>query len=296
MIRRSLTRNSWGPNHLVGGLVMLTLGVAAAFDAWADMFNIAMKDEEASHIFLVPIVFAWLVWVRRDRLRLCRPVGQWVGPAIVAVGWLMWSIGYGNAVQSFWHGGSVLIALGCVITVVGADVVRRFFPAFLFLVFLVPVPGMVRQEIAIPLQVATARVTHTVFEILGIDTWLSGSVLTINEGDEAVDVGIAEACNGLRMVFALVLVSGAFAFGNPLRWYVRAIILIGSPISAIFCNVVRLVPTVWLYGYRSEDTASKFHDISGWCMLLVAFLLLMGIVRLLRWALVPVASYTLAYD
>ena len=118
------------------------------------------------------------------------------------------------------------------------------------------------------------------------------TVLSIN----GVEVGIAEACNGLRMVFALVLVSGAFAFGNPLRWYVRAIILIASPVSAIFCNVLRLIPTVWLYGYSSSDVAGNFHDISGWCMLLVAFLLLMVIIRLLRWALVPVACYTLAYD
>jgi hypothetical protein len=28
----------------------------------------------------------------------------------------------------------------------------------------------------------------------------------------------------------------------------------------------------------------------------VAFLLLMGVVRLLRWALIPVTPYTLAYD
>ena len=31
-------------------------------------------------------------------------------------------------------------------------------------------------------------------------------------------------------------------------------------------------------------------------MLAVSFLILMGIIRLMRWALVPVTNYTLAYD
>ena len=120
---------------------------------------------------------------------------------------------------------------------------------------------------------------------------------TAASGDapRAVEVEIAEACNGMRMVFALVLVSFTFAFGTPLRWYVRLLVVAASPVSAIFCNLVRLVPTVWLFGYH-PSVANGFHDYSGWLMLPIAFLLLMAIVRLLRWALLPIAKFTLAYD
>ncbi len=37
-------------------------------------------------------------------------------------------------------------------------------------------------------------------------------------------------------------------------------------------------------------------DVSGWVMLPVSFLILLGIVRALRWALVPLTHYTLAYQ
>jgi len=120
----------------------------------------------------------------------------------------------------------------------------------------------------------------------------SGNLLSINK----VDVTIAEACNGLRMVFSLVMVCFAFAFGTPLRWYSRLLILIASPIAAIVCNIIRLIPTLYIYGHFSRTTAEEFHDIGGWIMLPVAFLLLMGILRLLRWAVIPVSKYTLAYD
>ena len=122
--------------------------------------------------------------------------------------------------------------------------------------------------------------------------------------DAIADVAIAEACNGLRMVFALFLVSYAFAFGNPLRNYVRFIILCAAPFTALFCNVPRMIPTVWLYGFKGstvmgvegDKIAQGFHDLAGWIMLVVAFLLLMSIIRVLRWALIPVTPYMLAND
>ena len=291
-IPRLLRRNGWDRWHVAGGLVMLMLGVIATRDAWADILHIAVRDEESSHIFLVPIVFAWLIWSRRLRFRQCRPIGTWVGPVLAAVGWGVSSIGYNNAIQSFWHGGALLVVLGCLVATLGVEVVWRFLPAFAVLVFLIPVPGMVRQQIAIPLQLHTAKAADALFEIIGLPVSRAGSVLSINN----VEVGIVEACNGLRMVFALLLVSCAFAFGMPLRWYVRLIVVGASPVSAILCNVIRLVPTVWLYGYASANVAAAFHELSGWGMLAVAFLLLFGIIRVLQWAHVPVTRYTLAYD
>jgi len=174
----------------------------------------------------------------------------------------------------------------------GRDLLKQFLPAIIAILFVVPVPGRVRQRIAIPMETTTAAVTQHVYETLGLSIERSGNTLSLN-GHE---VDIVEACNGLRMVVALTLVSYAFAWGTPLRWYVRLIVLALSPISAILCNVVRLVPTVYLYGYHPGEFAGRFHDLSGWVMLFVSFFMLMGVIRLLRWALVPVNHYVLAYD
>ena len=54
-----------------------------------------------------------------------------------------------------------------------------------------------------------------------------------------------------------------------------------SPLSALACNVLRLVPTVWLYGHVQPDAAEMFHDYSGWLMLPIAF----GVVMLPIWGL-----------
>lgn len=280
------------PARWLALLALPILGVLVALDAWRDILHIAVRDEESSQVFLVPLVAAWLVWVRRRRLAHVRLHGTWVGSLILLTGGILYCVGDRFLIQSFWHGGAVIILIGCVVTIVGRDLVSQFLPVIIAMLFIVPVPGRVRQRIAIPMETTTAAVTQHVYETLGLSIERSGNTLSLN-GHE---VDIVEACNGLRMVVALTMVSFAFAWGTPLRWYVRLIVLALSPVSAIICNVIRLVPTVYLYGYHPGPFAYRFHDLSGWVMLFVSFFMLMGVIRVLRWALVPVNYYVLAYD
>jgi exosortase len=284
--------HSWTWWHALAAVAMLALGVGVMIEPWKEIFYKAVHDEESSQVWLVLPVAAWLVWVRRGRLRFCQPAGTFAGPVLVGVGWAMAAWGYGSAKEAMVHLGAVLVPVGCVLSVIGRDLVRRFFPALVVLVFLVPIPGIIRQQISGPMMTTTATVTASISEVLGVPVERSGNLLLVN----GEPVTIVEACNGLRMIFSLLLVSYAFAFGEPLRHYVRMIIVAASPISAIVCNVIRLVPTLWMYGYSTKAMASRFHDLAGWVMLVIGFLLLMGIIRLLRWALIPVAHYTLASD
>jgi exosortase len=270
---------------------MALLALWATLPAWQDIFLIAHKDEENSHIFLVPLVTIYLIWVRRMRLRHCRVAGRMIGPLMAAAGWGIGCFGFYRGVQSLWHGGALLVVLGCVTAVLGKNVLARFIPAVAVLLFLIPVPVRIRLAIALPLEHDTAVVSQKALEICGVlDTEVVGNGLKVNHHP----VNIAEACNGVRMVFALALVSYTFGFGLPLRNSVRLLILLLSPLAAIVCNVARVLPTVLMIGYATPATAARFHEYAGWLMLPVAFLLLYGIIGLLKWAMIPVTRYTLA--
>ena len=290
MTLRPLRTDRWTTWHGVAAFAMAFLGILATRGAWADIIEIAWKDEEYSHIFLVPLVAAWMVWVRRMRIRHCKPIGTILGPIIAAAGWVIASYGFYHGYQSLFHGGSVLVVLGCMVAILGKHLIFRFFPAVAVLIFLVPVPGQIRQDIAVPLQTWTAQISTVMFDGLGVDTSRSGNQLVVN----GVPVTIAEQCNGVRGIFALVLVSYAFGFGLPLRNSVRFLILLASPLVTIGCNLLRILPTAWFYGYASPDFALQFHNAAGWAMVPLAFLILLGIIKVLRWAMLPVMRYTLA--
>src|SRR6478672_1469523 len=174
MTLRPLRTDRWTMWHGVLAVALALVGIAATWDAWADIGEIAWKDPEYSHIFLVPLVAAWMLWVRRQRARHCKPIGTILGPIIAAFGWWVSYYGYYHQYQSLFHVGSVLVVLGCMVAVLGKHLIFRFFPAVAVLMFLVPVPGELRQDIAVPLQNWTARISTAMFDTIGVATERSG--------------------------------------------------------------------------------------------------------------------------
>ncbi len=285
-----MERRSWrfADGALLAGLC--ALAVVATWGVWRDIFTMATKDEESSQVLLAPAVAAWLMWVRRERARQVRPRWTLWGPATIAAGWAASVYGQQHGHMVLQHLGALSAVVGAGVTVLGVQFVVKFAPAIAALLFVVPVPGQIRQEIAIPLQQLTAAIAHWGMELFGVSVTRMGNVLNINGND----VAVAEACNGMRMVAALGLVSFAFVFSFPMRGSVRALILLLSPVVAIVCNVIRLVPTVLLYGFAEHDVASAFHDASGWAVLVVALGMLWMVLALLRWLEVPIEPYAAA--
>jgi exosortase len=280
----------WTRTHAITLMAFSAAAVAAAWPAWTDIGRIASIDEESSHVWLVPVVVLWIAWARRERLRTCGTTGRWLGAAIGAVGTTAYFVGYSRGMQSIWHGGAVILLIGAIVTALGRDVFVRLLPAFFGMLFIVPTPAVVRRVIAVPLQEYTAAAARVVCEMAGMIVEQRGNLLSIN----GIDVTVAEACNGMRMVFTLAYVTYAFAFITPLRSWVRVLLLAATPLVAIVANVVRLSPTLYVYANFSPETAGQFHDLAGWVMLFVAFLILQGIVSLMRWITLPVTPFRLA--
>ena len=256
----------------------------------ADIISIGQHDQEQSHIFLAPIVAAWLLWLRRSRLRYIMVKPSFLGPLVGCFGWLMSWWGFETGTQIAWHGGALLSLVGILLSMTGSTPLYLFAPVFAVLTFMLPVPGEIRHRIALPLQELATNVTYSMLQVIGVNTIKSGNVLIIN-GEQ---VAVGEACNGMRMVFALTLVVYAFAFGTPLKSGTRVTLLILSPAIAMVCNVLRLVPTSLIFGYGDIETAHRFHDMAGWVMLPLAMGILWFILRTVRWLEFPVTQLRLA--
>jgi exosortase len=270
----------WTPRRLALAAVCVAAAVLAMGSAWGDWYGIASLNEEYSHVFLVLPFAAVILYVNRREFAGVRGGPSWVGPAIVAAGWLTAWWGYHYAHQSMWHAGAIAVAVGAMVSVLGHGVVLRFWPVFLMLAFMVPLSNQSRLRIAEPLQAVMAAIVQKVLSAFGEDIGRQGNLLTVN--GQGVLVG--EACNGLRMVFSLILVNWLFAFVTPLKPWVRLLVIALGPVTALVCNVIRLIPTLLLYGHASQTAADRFHDWAGWAMVGVAFgflILLMSLIEAL---------------
>src|SRR5262249_34924588 len=97
--------------------------------------------------------------------------------------------------------------VGLWLTVGGWAAVRWAWPALFFLAFMIPLPYRAEIALAAPLQ-RFATVTSTfIMQTLGLPALSEGNVIRLND----VEIGIVEACSGLRMLVVFFALSTGVA-------------------------------------------------------------------------------------
>ena len=95
-------------------------------------------------------------------------------------------------------------------------------------------------------------------------------------------MGVAEACSGLRMLTAFIIVTAALTFLMKCSPKRKAVLLVSSIPIALVCNIVRLCLTAAFMLYISEEVGQKFfHDFAGLTMMPVAVLLLFAELKIM---------------
>ena len=240
--------------------LIITATMFAFAHVWSDLAHLAFHDEESSHIAITPIIFLWLTWIRRDRFRKIASEGQAAGLLFLLAAMVVHEIGIGARMIVVWHASAVIALWGGLCLSFGVRYLGLFAPAVISLVFLMPVPGLVRQEISLPLQLYSAMLTEWCLSSVGMDIVRSGCLLSVN----GTHVLVAEACNGMRMLFSVMVVVYTIFFSMQTSRVRKLVLLICSPVVAMLMNTVRLISTVAIYGTASEFWAEAFHDINGW--------------------------------
>lgn len=270
--------------RLLVACVLIACSIWVAWEAWQEIGTLIWHDEQSSHGLIVPLAVFLLIAARRARLANLRVESHWLGPVLVFLGVALWGGSWHLDFQTGWHGGALLMAVGCWVTTTGVDPIRKFAPAYLSLLFLLPTPAALRTPITVPLQDITATIAQHTTELLGMGVTQAGRMLRVN----GQDVTVAEACSGMRMVFTLFMACFLSVYSLPVREPVRWLVLLLTPFIAIAANVLRLIPTLWAYGRFSPETADQLHTIAGWVMVAAAFFMVEGALKLLHWLGVPI--------
>jgi exosortase len=139
---------------------------------------------------------------------------------------------------------------------------------------MVPFPGRVHNLISGPLQRLATTGSVFLLEAFGVRVSQQGNVVML---DENTTMAVAEACSGLRMLMAFIIVAAFVAYMvNRSRWQKAAILLSSIPV-AVVCNIVRLFVTGALMLLVSTQAGEKFfHDFAGLAMMPVAVLIMFG--------------------
>jgi exosortase len=150
-----------------------------------------------------------------------------------------------------------------------------------------PLHGRLSGFLTGPLQLIGTRASTFLIQTVGIPAVATGNVIHLTE----VDVGVIDACSGLRMMMTFFALTTAVAIivDRP-RWQKVLIAVSAIPI-ALVCNIGRITVTSILHETVGRDLAERvFHDFAGWLMMPAALAILWFGLRVLDRVFVSITS------
>ena len=273
------------PGLFAGAAALAAVAAAllAAFFPSLRALELVWHDPNFSHgYFVVPIALA-IAWSRRDGLDAARLDPRWWGilPLLGLAGVRVWL--YAKNEQYIEQATFPLFVAASALAVGGAHLVRVFWPAMVFLFFMMPLPPSINNVLAAPLQHVATLGSVALLQAAGMPVLNEGNVIIV--GAERLEV--ARACNGLSMLLSFVTLIAAMVLLVRRPVFEQAILLASTVPIALIANILRIAATAWCYQRFGHEAGERIaHDWAGYLMMPTALGLVLLELKLLSWLVI----------
>lgn len=267
--------NSWK------SLQVLTIGcliVALYRDTLIDMANDWWTDPALSQGLLIPPLALWIAWVRRAQLLALPAVPDNRGLLLVSSSCFLFLLGRLGAEFFLARISFVLLLAGLIWTFWGARRLRTLGFPILLLATMVPLPVIVYNSIAAPLQLFASDVATNLAQLMGVSIYRDGNILNLAH----ISLGVERACSGLNSLSALMVGGILLGFLQCSAVSARLLLFLLTIPLSIAVNVFRVTGTAVIADYHEQFAMGFYHSFSGWLVFVTGFAALYGIAKLLH--------------
>ncbi|ACN15079.1 conserved hypothetical protein [Desulforapulum autotrophicum HRM2] len=251
-------------------LILTGVFVALYSHAIATLIYDWSNNANFSHGFLIPFVAAYMVWHKKETLKTIEIKSSPAGIGVIVFGMLCYLAGTIGSELFVMRSSMIITISGMVIYLFGFQIFKAVLIPILYLILMIPIPAIIWNKIAFPLQLFAANLSSGMVHLLGIPVLRDGNILHLaNTSLEVVD-----ACSGIRSLTSLLALSGAFAFIAPLGNFKKWVLFFSALPIAVVVNIVRLTITAVMATYIGPEAAQGFlHEMSGILVFAVALAL-----------------------
>jgi exosortase len=246
----------------------------------ADWWN----DPNFSHGFLVPAFSAFVFWQNRKHLAVLPRDGSWFGLAVIAGALAVLIVGELGAEFFLSRASLVFLSAGLAIYFLGWRHFRAVLFPWAFLLFMIPIPVIIFNQVAFPLQFLAARLATFLLELFGVPVLREGNIIQL----PTTSLEVAQACSGIRSLMSLGALAVIYGYFLETRWLPRLLLALAAIPIAVAANGLRVMVTGLLGYYWEPDKAEGFfHTFSGWVIFVISLAMLFAFHAGLRWIWTP---------
>jgi exosortase len=242
-------------------------------------------DPNYGHGFFVPLFSGYILWHQRERWTKSEIEPSNFGLLVMLGAVALLFIGSLGA-ELFTSRFSLLVLIaGIILFLAGWKMLRAVAFPLAFLIFMIPIPVIIYNQITFPLQLIASRLATVWLELVGVPVLRDGNVLVLSN----FSLEVAEACSGIRSLMSLIALAVAYGhLAESRRWVRYALVVLMVP-SAIVTNAMRIMGAgVLAHKFGPQAAEGFLHQFSGW----VVFLATLVLIFLCHWILRHVAQGT----
>jgi len=270
---------------LIGSLALLYAGVLR------DLVRDWSTDDNYSHGFLIVPIAAYLVWERRRALAEATRVPSVAGLVTIVLGLALLVAGMLGAELFLTRVSLLWVLAGAITFVLGWGHLKILLFPLLFLALMIPIPALIFNQIAFPLQLVASRVGAAGLSAFDIPVLREGNVIAL----ATIQLEVAEACSGIRSLISLLTLGIVLGYFMDGRSWVRVTLALATVPIAVLSNGLRVAGTGVAAHYYGNPAAEGFlHTFSGWIVFVVALAMLLIVQQVLAW-MVPERAQTRAH-
>jgi exosortase len=231
-------------------------------------------DDNYSHGFLIVPMAMYFAWLRREELVAAPIRGRAMGLAVILGALVTLVFGILGAELFLTRIAIVGVVAGGVLFVYGRQHLRILSFPLAFLLLMIPIPAIIFNQIAFPLQLIASAFGEQVLSAISVPVFREGNIIVLPH----TTLEVAEACSGIRSLVSLLTLGIVYGhFADP-RTSVRAVLAAATVPIAIVANGLRVAGTGLAAHLIGREAAEGFfHTFSGWMVFVAAFVLLVAV-------------------
>lgn len=254
--------------------VAIGIGLLAMFGP--TYYNLATglwQTDDQAHGMIIFAIVLWLFWQVREPLLNLEPAPAPVtGSLLLLAGLLFYVLGRSQDIVQFDIGSQVLVLPGLFLLLGGWRAVRIAWFPLLYLIFLVPLPGIFIDTVTAPLKHYISIIAEWTLYHAGLPIARSGNIITVGP----YQLLVADACSGLHSMFSLSALGVLFMYlmQRTSRAHNAFMLLSILPVAFV-ANLVRVMVLILVTYYMGDEAGQGFlHGAAGMVLLVAALIFL----------------------